>query len=163
MQQVSYLSQLTKYMDEVVTMALENVQKNHSGPFAAIVVKDGQIIGRGTNLVTQTNDPTAHAEIVALRQAAQALSDFNLAGCKLYTSCYPCPMCLGAVYWSRIDKVYYANTPEDAARAGFDDQIMYQEFNRPDNEKTLSLIRVEHADASKAMDAWIKLEDKIPY
>lgn len=149
-------------MDEVVRMSLENV-RNHGGPFAALVVQNGRIIGRGANLVTQTNDPTAHAEIVALRNAAQAISDFKLTGCDLITSCYPCPMCLGAIYWSRIDRVFYANTAQDAARAGFDDEILYREYTRPDSDKTLPLIRIDHPKAAKAMDAWIKLEDKIPY
>src|SRR5438309_1110140 len=124
-------------MREAIALALESVRSGVGGPFGAIVVHAGRIVGQGTNLVTATNDPTAHAEIIALRQAGQALATFRLQGCELYASCEPCPMCLAAIYWARIDRVYYAATRADAAAAGFDDALLYQEIPRAIAERRL--------------------------
>src|SRR5204862_2744851 len=115
------------FMAEAIRLSIENV-RNGGGPFAAVVVKDGEIIARGVNRVTATNDPTAHAEVVAIREACKALGTFQLTGCEIYTSCEPCPMCLAAIYWSRPAKVYFANTKDDAAAVGFDDSLIYDEI-----------------------------------
>ncbi len=119
-----------RFMREAIELSKINIQEGRGGPFAALIVKDGTVLARGTNLVTSTNDPTAHAEIVAIREACQALGSFQLEGCDMYTSCEPCPMCLGAIYWARPRAVYYANTRDDAAEIGFDDRFIYDEFPR---------------------------------
>ena len=115
-------------MREAIRLSIENVESGRGGPFGAVVVKDGVIIARGANEVTSTNDPTAHAEVVAIRNACKALGTYQLEGCEIYTSCEPCPMCLGAIYWARPDKMYYGNTKEDAAAIQFDDHFIYQEI-----------------------------------
>jgi guanine deaminase len=115
-------------MRRAIALAIENVRAGHGGPFAALVVKDNQVIAKGTNRVTPSNDPTAHAEIVAIREACRATNNFQLAGCDLYTTCEPCPMCLGAIYWARPARVFYASTAADAAAAGFDDAFIYDEL-----------------------------------
>jgi len=117
-------------MRVAIALSIENVRTGRGGPFAAVVAKDGALIGRGVNLVTATNDPTAHAEVSAIRAACQALGSFHLTGCELYTTCEPCPMCLGAIYWARLARYYYGNTRSDAARIGFDDSLIYQELSR---------------------------------
>jgi tRNA(Arg) A34 adenosine deaminase TadA len=127
------------------------------------VVKDGKIIGKGGNQVTIANDPTAHAEIVAIRQAAKNLGTFDLSGCEIYSSCEPCPMCLGAIYWSRINKLYYAATKEDAAKADFDDSFIYNEFTKPKTERKLQSVQMMREEAVKVFEKWIENEDKIPY
>ncbi len=116
------------FMHEAVRLAVQNVRSGRGGPFAALVVKEGQVLATGVNSVTSTDDPTAHAEVLAIREACRALSTFQLAGCELYTSCEPCPMCLGAIYWARLDRVYFAATAKDAADAGFDDSFIYDEL-----------------------------------
>jgi tRNA(Arg) A34 adenosine deaminase TadA len=116
-----------KYMQRAIDLSRESV-KSGGGPFGAVIVKNGNIIAEGSNGVTQNNDPTAHAEINAIRKAAQALQNFDLSGCEIYSSCEPCPMCLGAIYWARLDKLYFANTKEDAAKINFDDQFIYEEI-----------------------------------
>ena len=120
-------------MEEAVKAAIQGMDNNESGPFGCVVVKDGKIIGRGNNKVTSTNDPTAHAEITAIREACQHLNSFQLEGCVIYTSCEPCPMCLGAIYWARPDKVYYGSNQKDAADIGFDDQFIYEEIQQHGN------------------------------
>lgn len=117
------------FMEQAIQLAVENVRSGRGGPFAAVVVKNGQVIATGSNRVTSTNDPTAHAEVTAIREACRALNTFQLTGCDLYTSCEPCPMCLGAIYWARPDRVYFAATASDAADAGFDDSFIYEELN----------------------------------
>lgn len=117
-------------MRMAIALAIENVRSGRGGPFAAVVAKDGMVIGRGVNLVTATNDPTAHAEMAAIRAACQALGSFHLADCELYTTCEPCPMCLGAIYWARLERYYYGNTRTDAAKIGFDDARIYQELSK---------------------------------
>ena len=124
-------------MKEAVRLSIENVEQGIGGPFGAVVVKDGKIIARGTNQVTASNDPTAHAEVVAIRKACEALNSFQLEGCEIYCSCEPCPMCLGAIYWARPDKLFYGNSKEDAAKVKFDDQFIYEELKRPINERKL--------------------------
>jgi tRNA(Arg) A34 adenosine deaminase TadA len=152
-----------KFMEEAIRLAGDNVEHNHGGPFGAVVVKDGKIIGKGGNQVTIANDPTAHAEIVAIRQAAKNLGTFDLSGCEIYSSCEPCPMCLGAIYWSRINKLYYAATKEDAAKADFDDSFIYNEFTKPKTERKLQSVQMMREEAVKVFEKWIENEDKIPY
>src|SRR5580700_5520037 len=123
------------FMARAIALSLENVRTGAGGPFAAVVVKDGEIIAEGANSVTQTNDPTAHAEVVAIREACRKLQAFELKGCEIYTSCEPCPMCLGAIYWARPDCVYFGNTAEDAAKIGFDDSLIYDEAAKPHSQR----------------------------
>ena len=122
-----------KYMKEAIRLSVENVEKG-GGPFGAVIVKDGEIIARGANRVTSTNDPTAHAEVTAIREAAKVLNTFNLEGCEIFTSCEPCPMCLAAIYWARIDRIYFGNTKTDAKNIGFDDSFIYEEIEKPINQ-----------------------------
>lgn len=124
-------------MRKAIRISVSNVEKQKGGPFGAIVVKDGKVIARGSNQVTSSNDPTAHAEVVAIRKACKALKTFQLTGCEIYTSCEPCPMCLGAIYWARPDKLYYANSKEDAAAIQFDDKFIYEEIAKPVEERKL--------------------------
>jgi tRNA(Arg) A34 adenosine deaminase TadA len=152
-----------RFMELVIDMAAKNVEKGKGGPFAAIVVKGGRIIGKGTNLVTSINDPTAHAEIIAIREACKNLNSFHLHGCEIYTSCEPCPMCLGAIYWARIEKVYYAGTREDAMSAGFDDSKFYEEICKSPAERTIKMEQMLQQDVRQAFDRWINKKDKIPY
>ena len=127
----------SKFMQEAIRLSIANVEEGKGGPFGAIVVKDGKIIARGVNQVTTNNDPTAHAEVVAIREACRILNTFQLDGCEIYTSCEPCPMCLGAIYWARPDKLFYANSKEDAANIQFDDQFIYEEIAKPVAERKL--------------------------
>ncbi|MBT5748033.1 MAG: nucleoside deaminase, partial [Candidatus Marinimicrobia bacterium] len=121
------MNQQKDFMREAIRLSLENVNSENGGPFGAVIVKNGNIIARGVNAVTSTNDPTAHAEVVAIRNACEKLGSFQLNGCEIYCSCEPCPMCLGAIYWARPDKIYYANTKQDASNINFDDQFIYSE------------------------------------
>jgi guanine deaminase len=151
------------FMARAIALSLENVQQRAGGPFAAVVVKDGNIVAEGANEVTATNDPTAHAEVVAIRAACRKLNSFDLQGCEIYTSCEPCPMCLGAIYWARPARVYYANSAADAARAGFDDAFIYQEISRPHPERQIPMIQLAQDGALAAFRAWQEKEDKIRY
>lgn len=151
------------FMREAIELSRKNIREGKGGPFATVVVKDGKIIARGTNLVTSTNDPTAHAEIVAIREACRALTAFQLGGCELYTSCEPCPMCLGAIYWARPEKVYYANTHIDAANIGFDDKFIYKEIALPISGRKIPMIQILREEALIAFWEWQKLQDKIHY
>ena len=144
-------------------MALSNVKNSHGGPFGAVVVKEGVVIGSGANQVTASNDPTAHAEIVAIREATTKLGTFDLTGCEIYASCEPCPMCLGAIYWAKITKLYYASTKDDAAKADFDDSYIYKEFALPKNERTMVSLQMMRDDAVKVFEAWNKSDQKVPY
>lgn len=152
-----------RFMEEAIALAVENVHSGRGGPFAALVVQDGCIVASGTNLVTSANDPTAHAEIVAIRRACEALGVFQLTGCELYASCEPCPMCLGAIYWARPDRVYYGGTRHDAARAGFDDAFIYEELQRPPEARRIPTINLMRAEAARAFDAWRAHEGRTPY
>jgi tRNA(Arg) A34 adenosine deaminase TadA len=143
----------TDFMREAIRLSVSNVEEGKGGPFGAVVVKDGVIIARGTNSVTENNDPTAHAEVIAIREACKLLNTFQLTGCEIYASCEPCPMCLGAIYWARPDKLYYANSKEDAAAIRFDDQFIYEEIARPVSERKLFTSQLMREEA---MDAFIK-------
>ncbi len=152
-----------QFMRKAIALSQENVHSGKGGPFGAIIVKEGKIIAQGQNQVTSTNDPTAHAEIVAIREACRVLETFQLPGCELYTSCEPCPMCLGAIYWSRLDKVYYANTKVDAAQIGFDDQFIYEELQLPLAQRHLPMIQLMPQEASIAFQDWVEKTDKVEY
>lgn len=153
----------TEFLKEAVRLSDENIKSGKGGPFGCVIVKDGKIIARGTNLVTSVNDPTAHAEVVAIREACKTLHTFQLTGCEIYTSCEPCPMCLGAIYWARPDKVYYANTREDAAAIGFDDDFIYREIAVPITERKISFVHAPIQEASAVFENWTKKENKIEY
>ncbi|MTI26468.1 nucleoside deaminase [Fulvivirga kasyanovii] len=150
-------------MREAIRLSIENVESGNGGPFGAVVVKDGKIIARGSNQVTSTNDPTAHAEVVAIRKACEILGSFQLAGCEIYTSCEPCPMCLGAIYWARPDRIYYANTKSDAAEINFDDQFIYEELERPISERKLFTEQMLRDEAIVAFQKWSESTDKMEY
>ena len=151
------------FMARAIALSLENVRSRRGGPFAAVVVKGGKIIAEGANCVTATNDPTAHAEIMAIREAAKVLRNFQLTGCEIYTTCEPCPMCLGAIYWARPEKVYFANTAEDAKRIGFDDSFIYDELEIPFEKRQIPMIPLMREEALAAFRAWQEKPDKIPY
>lgn len=151
------------FMAEAIELSRANVREGKGGPFAAIIVKDGEVIARGTNLVTSTNDPTAHAEVVAIREACKRLKTYHLSGCELYATCEPCPMCLGAIYWARLDRVYYANTRYDAARIGFDDLSIHSELSLPVSDRKIEMVQMMREQALVAFREWEEKEDKIPY
>jgi guanine deaminase len=151
------------FMARAIELSLENVRSGRGGPFAAVVVKNGKIIAEGTNRVTSTNDPTAHAEIVAIREAAKALGDFQLTGCEIYTSCEPCPMCMGAIYWARPEKVFFGNTAVDAARIGFDDGMILDELKLPYAQRRIPMSSLMREEALAAFRAWEEKQDKIRY
>lgn len=150
-------------MREAIRLSIENVNFGNGGPFGAVIVKDNKIIARGVNKVTSDNDPTAHAEVVAIRNACKELGTFQLDGCEIYTSCEPCPMCLGAIYWARPDKMYYANTKQDAADIDFDDDFIYQELALPYTERKLVTIQLLRDEANEAFKLWKTSNDKIEY
>lgn len=156
-------NQENKFMAEAIRLSFEMMRANKGGPFGAVVVKDGVIIARGFNRVTSANDPTAHAEIVAIREACRKLKTFQLKGCELYTSSEPCLMCLGAIYWARPDKVYYANTKEDATRIGFDDHFIYQELEKPLGKRKLRISQIMRKEALGAFKEWEEKTDKVQY
>ena len=151
------------FLQAAVALAKQHMQAGAGGPFGALVVRDGEIIGEGWNRVTSHNDPTAHAEVSAIRAACGQVSDFSLAGSVIYTSCEPCPMCLGAIWWSRIHAIYFASTRDDAARAGFDDAALYREVSLALPERKLPLLRYALPEAEDLMSAWLQKDDKIPY
>ena len=151
------------FMKEAVKAALSGMNNNEGGPFGCVVVKDGEIIGRGNNKVTSTNDPTAHAEVTAIREACKKLDSFQLEGCEIYTSCEPCPMCLGAIYWARPDKVYYGSNQIDATNVGFDDEFIYKEIPLPYSERSIPFEQLGRDIALEAFQAWTKKEDKTEY
>lgn len=151
------------WMEIAITEATENVAQGAGGPFGAIVVKDGHVIGKGRNSVTALNDPTAHAEVQAIREACRHLNDFELKGCVIYTSCEPCPMCLGAIYWSRPDAVYYAGKKEDAAAIGFDDQFIYEQIAKPKKDRSIPMIQIQTQDHLRPFHTWRASNDKIEY
>ena len=150
-------------MTRAIQLSLENIESGRGGPFAAVVVKDGKIVAEGTNCVTSTNDPTAHAEVVAIREACKKLNNFELKHCEIYTTCEPCPMCLGAIYWARPSRVYFANTASDAAQAGFDDSLIYEEIPRPHAQRKIPLIPMMREEALEAFRVWKSKADKTEY
>ena len=147
-------------MEKAIEVALENVISNQGGPFGAIVVKDGKIIGTGRNEVTASNDPTAHAEVQAITAACQYLNDFQLFDCEIYTSCEPCPMCIGAIYWARPKAVYYACTKEDAAKIGFDDQFIYDQLSLPIDQRNITMIQISPNQYKLPFQTWEKQKIK---
>ena len=149
-------------MKQAIELAVANVRRE-GGPFAALVVKDGIVIATGANQVTRANDPTAHAEIVAIREACRVLGDFQLLGCEVYTSCEPCPMCLGAIYWARPERVFFAATHQEAAAAGFDDSFIYRQIAVPHSERTIPMIHVVDEHATQPFEEWSGKPDKTVY
>ena len=150
------------FMRQAIALALENI-RDGGGPFAAVIVKNGALIASGTNRVTATNDPTAHAEVVAIRAACKRLESFQLDHCDLYTTCEPCPMCLGAIYWARPGRVFYASTADDAAAAGFDDVFIYRELQVPHRERRIPMGELLRDEASAIFKAWLAKADKMSY
>ena len=151
------------FMREAIRISVAQMRAGQGGPFGAVVVRDGRILARGWNRVTTANDPTAHAEVTAIREACRVLGDFRLAGCELYSSCEPCPMCLGAIYWARLDRLYFGATRRDAADAGFDDEFMYRELPLAPAERRLPTAQVLGAAAVQALAEWKAKADKVPY
>jgi guanine deaminase len=152
-----------EFMRRAIALALENVRLGHGGPFAALVAKDGRVIAEGANSVTSTNDPTAHAEIVAIREACRVLKNFQLAECDLYTTCEPCPMCLGAIYWARPARVFYAGVAADAADAGFDDAFIYDELKVAPEERRIPMLQCMREESLAIFSAWKQQTNKTPY
>jgi len=152
-----------KFMKKAIRLSIQNVEKGTGGPFGAVIVKDGKVIARGANSVTTTNDPTAHAEVVAIRKACKALKTYQLIGCEIYTSCEPCPMCLAAIYWARPDKIFFANSKEDAAAIGFDDKLIYEEIARPISERKIFIQQLLRDEALEAFRKWETSPFKIEY
>ena len=151
-----------EFMKRAIELSIESVNKG-GGPFGCVIVKDEKIVSEGSNKVTSTNDPTAHGEIVAIREACKKINNFNLNGCELYSTCEPCPMCLSAIYWSRIDKIYYANTRKDAQKIDFDDSLIYSEFQKNIGERKIPMIQMMRNEALKAFELWDKKIDKVKY
>jgi tRNA(Arg) A34 adenosine deaminase TadA len=152
-----------EFLRRAIHLATQNVQIGGGGPFAAVIVRQGRIVGEGVNTVTTTNDPTAHGEVNAIRAACKALATFTLVGCELYTSCQPCPMCLAASYWARLDAIYYGASAADAARAGFDDAFLYDEFCKQQVARALPATQLLGDEAWASFAAWIETVDKTPY
>ena len=150
------------FMQIAIDLSIESV-KNGGGPFGAVIVKDGKIIAQSSNSVTKDNDPTAHAEVNAIRKASQKLGTFDLSGCEIYSSCEPCPMCLGAIYWAKIDKLYFANTKDDAKNIGFDDSFIYEEIDKPFYARKVKTTQMMRDKAIEAFKLWEQKEDKIEY
>lgn len=151
------------FMERAIQLSLENVRSGRGGPFGCVIAKDGDLIAEGVNEVTASNDPTAHAEILAIRRASQKLGCFELAGCELYSSCEPCPMCLSAIYWARIERIYFANLTADAARIGFDDSAIYAELKRSPAQRRIQMIQMMREEALAAFREWETQPGKIPY
>ncbi len=152
-----------EFLRRAIALATENVTSAHGGPFGAVIVRDGRIVGEGVNRVTATCDPTAHAEVSAIRAACATLGTFTLAGCELYTSCEPCPMCLAASHWARLDAIYYGASAEDAARAGFDDAFLYAEFKKDKAKRKMPAVQLLGDEAWASFAAWIASPNKVAY
>lgn len=150
-------------MQEAIALSKQGMDAGEGGPFGCVIVKDDQIVGRGNNKVTSTNDPTAHAEVVAIRDACKTLESFQLEGCEVFTSCEPCPMCLGAIYWARPKMIYYANHREDAAAIGFDDSMIYEEMKAPLELRKIPVVSVGRHEAIKVFQLWEQSDRKLPY
>jgi guanine deaminase len=151
------------FMREAIKLAEEGMQRNHGGPFGCVIVRRGEIVGRGNNRVTSTNDPTAHAEVTAIRDACANLKTFQLTDCALYTSCEPCPMCLSAIYWARIRTVFFANTRQDAADIGFDDDFIYRQVPLPIEQRSIAMKRLLREEALATFKSWAAKENKVSY
>jgi tRNA(Arg) A34 adenosine deaminase TadA len=152
-----------EFMMRAIELARAGMAANAGGPFGAVVVRNGEIIGEGNNRVTSSNDPTAHAEIIAIRKACESLQNFQLDGCTIYTSCEPCPMCLGAIYWARPERVLYACTRDDAAAIGFDDKFIYDELGKPNDSRKLTMLSILRNEALEVFRAWTEKSDKLDY
>ncbi len=152
-----------EFLRRAIHLATENAASGAGGPFGAVIVRDGKIVGEGVNTVTATHDPTAHGEVNAIRAAARALGQFSLDGCQLYTSCEPCPMCLAAAYWARVEAIYYGASAADAARAGFDDAVFYAELAKPASERQVPSAQLLGKEAWASFDAWLNSTKKIEY
>ena len=150
-------------MARAIQLSIDNVASGQGGPFGAVIVSSGQIIAEGVNRVTATNDPTAHAEVVAIRNACVKVGGFELTDCEIYTSCEPCPMCLGAIYWARLARIYFGNLAADAAKIGFDDSFIYHEFGRPFPLRSIPMVQLMREDALAAFRKWEHKSDKIRY
>ena len=151
-----------KFMARAIELSIESVNTG-GGPFGSVIVKDEKIIAEGSNKVTSTNDPTAHGEIVAIRKACKSLNNFNLSGCELYSTCEPCPMCLSAIYWAHIEKVYYANTRDDAQKIDFDDSLIYSELLKNVKKRKIPMVQMMRDEALKTFELWDKKTDKVKY
>jgi guanine deaminase len=151
------------FMARAIELSIENVRSGRGGPFGAVIVRDGQVVGEGTNQVTTKNDPTAHAEIIAIRTAASSLKTFDLHGCEIYASCEPCAMCLGAIYWARLSRIYFAATAQDASQAGFDDSTIYSEMARPHDQRIIPMVPMMREESLAAFEAWREKPDKVAY
>jgi guanine deaminase len=151
------------FMARAIQLSVENAGRGTGGPFGAVIVKDGSIIAEGVNCVTATNDPTAHAEMVAIRAACSKLGSFSLRNCEIYASCEPCPMCLGAIYWAHLSSIYFGNVAADASKVGFDDSFIYQEFTQPLAERKIPMIPMMRDEALEAFRTWQEKPNKIPY
>jgi guanine deaminase len=151
------------FMEKAIALATENVTSGRGGPFGAVIVRNGEVVASGANLVTATNDPTAHGEIVAIRNACLALGTFQLNGCHIYTSCEPCPMCLAAIYWARCDAIFYGSCAADAAAAGFDDAFLYEELKRPIGQRKIPTVNFMRERANSSFDAWRAQAGRIDY
>jgi len=152
-----------EFLRQAIRLSSEKMEANEGGPFGAVVVRNGQVVGRGWNRVTSTNDPTAHSEVEAIRDACRRLNTFSLAGCELYSSCEPCLLCLAAIYWARLDRVYRAATCDDAAVAGFDDRNFYDEFRKPAKLRSISMQNALRDEAVEVLKRWSDKQDKIRY
>jgi guanine deaminase len=152
-----------KFLERAIELSREGMRLGIGGPFGCVIVKDGKIVGEGCNQVATTNDPTAHAEVVAIRNACKALGTFQLTDCDVYASCEPCPMCLGAIYWARPRRVIYANTKEDAAAISFDDRFIYDEIEKPDADRSIAFIHYPDKNAIEVFQEWKNMENKIVY
>jgi guanine deaminase len=151
------------FMEQAIALATENVTSGAGGPFGSVIVRDGKVIATGVNRVTTTNDPTAHAEVTAIRNACAALKSFRLDGCEIYTSCEPCPMCLAAIYWAHCDAIFYGNTAKDAAEAGFDDEHLYDELKRPITQRRIPTVNLLREKAISSFEAWRSSPNKVHY
>jgi len=150
-------------MARAIQLSIDGVHSGRGGPFGAVIVRDGKIVAEGVNQVTSTNDPTAHAEVLAIRKACESLGSFELRDCELYTSCEPCPMCLGAIYWARVSRIYFANTAEDAAKIGFDDSFIYDELKQRPFLRRIPAIQIMREEALEGFRVWADKSDKIRY
>ncbi len=159
------LAQKEVFMRRAITVAAQGMDGGHGGPFGAVIVKDGEIVTEGHNRVLSSKDPTAHAEVTAIRAASRKLDSFDLSGCEIYVNGLPCPMCMASIYWARIDKLYYACLPADAVAIGFDDQAFYEELEKPVDQRTLPIERLEgcYEEARACYQSWLKKTDRVPY
>jgi len=153
----------TEFLREAIRLSLEKMEAGEGGPFGAVIVRNGEIVGRGWNRVTSTNDPTAHAEIAAIRDACSRLGTFSLAGCEIYSSCEPCPMCFAAIYWARLERIYYAATSKDATADGFDDSLLDQQFALPPGSRSIPMVQDLRQEACEVFDAWLQNPSRVAY